>query len=370
MRIAVVHDWLSTYAGAERVTEQILRVYPEADVFAVVDFLPDGERGFLAGKRATTTFVQRLPLARRRFRWYLPLFPAAIERLDLCRYDLILSSSHAVAKGVRVRSGQVHACYCHTPMRYAWDMQEDYLAGDGLKALRRWLAKPLLNRLREWDRTSAERVTAFAANSRFIAGRIKRSYGRESTVIHPPVDVERFTPGAESDRGDFYVHVSRLVPYKRADLVVEAFRRMPEKKLVVIGDGPSFTELARTAPANVALMGRQSADAIRDHLRRAKALVFAGEEDFGIVLVEAMACGTPVAALGRGGALDSVLDGVTGVLFADQTEESVIGAVQRIEKTPFDREAIRRHAEAFSPERFRREFKMFVDSVRFPTGQP
>lgn len=362
MRIAIVHDWLSTYAGAERVTEQILRLYPEADLFSVVDFIPDADRAFLLGKRATTTFIQHLPFSRRRFRWYLPLFPRAIERLDLSSYDLILSSSHAVAKGVCVTPGQRHLCYCHTPMRYAWDMQEQYLAGGGLKALRRLAATPFLTRLREWDRRTSSRVTAFAANSRFIADRIQRCYGRDSTVIHPPVDTDHFTPAPESERHQAWLHVSRLVPYKRADLIVEAFRRTPERTLTVIGDGPLLPALRRDCPPNVTLLGRQPRSAIREHLQRARGFIFAGEEDFGIVLVEAMACATPVVGFGRGGALDTVVEGVSGTLFPEQTAEAIIDAVERAERTSWDRAAIRRHAERFSVARFREAYRSFVES--------
>jgi glycosyltransferase involved in cell wall biosynthesis len=366
MRIAVVHDWLVTYAGAERVTEQILKLYPQADLFALVDFLADDQRAFVLGKHARTTFIQRLPGARRWFRAALPLFTTAIEGLDLSGYDLVVSSSHAVAKGVRARPDQIHLCYCHTPMRYAWDMEAEYLQGSGLKAVRRWIAKPVLRRLREWDKQASRRVTAFAANSRFIAERIKTAYGRDAVVIHPPVDMEAFTP-LEGGREDFYVHVSRLVPYKRADLVVEAFRRMPERRLVVIGDGPCFKDFARRAPRNVTVMGKQPFEVVRDHLQRAKALVFAGVEDFGIVLVEAMACGTPVVAYGVGGACDSVVDGVTGVLFNAQTVDGVRAGVEQLETSTIDERRVRRHAERFAPERFREEFRGFVVHHAAPT---
>ncbi len=360
MRIALVHDWLVTYAGAERVTEQMLLLYPGADLFSLVDFLPDADRGFIQGKHATTTWVQKLPLAEKRFRAYLPFFPWAIERLNLKEYDLILSSSHAVAKGVRTRVGQTHLCYCHTPMRYAWDMRDEYLAGGGLKALRRWIAGPALSRLREWDRRTAARVSAFAANSHFIADRIRSSYGRESTVIHPPVAVDRFAIGHDREPG-LYVHISRLVPYKRADLVIEAFRGLAGRRLVVVGEGSCLEQLRLSAPENVELPGRLSDDDVRSLLSRAQAMVFAGVEDFGIVLVEAMSCGTPVLALGKGGARDSVVHGETGILFKTASPGAIRDAIRQAEAVQWDREIIRRHAERFRPERFRNEFSAWVE---------
>jgi glycosyltransferase involved in cell wall biosynthesis len=231
VRVAVVHDWLDTWRGGEMVLAEILRIYPDADLFALVDFLPQADRGALNGKRATTSFLQRVPFARAGFRFLLPLFPRAIESLDVSAYDLVISSSHAVAKGARTRPGQVHICYCYTPMRYAWDLRDQYLAQTGLdRGLRGFVAKRMLERLRTWDRAASKRVDHFVAISHYIAERIRRSYGRDSTVIYPPVAVEPVEPSPP--RGSYYVTVSQLVPYKRVDLIVEAFRLLPERELI------------------------------------------------------------------------------------------------------------------------------------------
>lgn len=367
-RIAIVHDWLVTSAGAERVLAEMLALYPGADVFSVVDFLPERDRDFLAGHRIRTTFVQHLPQAAKRYRSYLPLMPWAVERLDLSGYDLVLSSSHAVAKGVVTRSYQPHICYCHSPMRYAWDMREEYLREAGIAGgLKGRLARFLLEHLRRWDLENSQRVDHFIANSGFIAERIRRSYGREAAVVYPPVDTEYFTPAGE--REDFYLAASRMVPYKRIGLIVQAFTRMPSRRLVVIGDGPQYESARAGAGPNVEFLGYQARPVLRDHMRRARALVFAAKEDFGILPVEAQACGTPVIAYGAGGALETVrglgCDGVerpTGLFFAEQTEEAIIAAVERFEAAggEFRPEFCRENALRFSPERFRREYSRLV----------
>jgi glycosyltransferase involved in cell wall biosynthesis len=362
MRIAVIHEWLSTYAGSERVLEQILAIYPDADLFAVVDFLEGADRDWLGGRPVRTTFIQGLPLARRCFRAYLPLMPMAIEQLNLDGYDLVISSAHAVAKGVLTRSDQLHVSYVHTPMRYAWDMHHEYLGrGSIAGAAKSAAARCLMHYLRLWDQSTARRVDSYVANSRFVARRIRKVYGRKATVVHPPVDVETFAIREEKD--DFYLAASRLVPYKRVDLVVEAFNRMPDRKLVVIGEGPEAGRLAKMAGPNVTLLGYQSSDVLCDHMQRAKAYVFAAQEDFGITIVEAQACGTPVVCLGKGGGTESVIEGRTGVFFDDQTPESLIDAIGRFEATAerLEPHFIRRHAERFSPERFRAEFSAVVE---------
>jgi glycosyltransferase involved in cell wall biosynthesis len=359
--IAIVHDWLSTYAGSEKVVEQMLHVFPEADLFAVVDFLPEADRHMLQGRPVHTSFIQRLPFARRAFRAYLPLMPLAVEQWDLSRYDIVLSSSHAVAKGVLTRADQLHIAYVHTPLRYAWDLQHEYLRQAGLdRGLRTLIVRPLLHYLRLWDRAAADRVDCFVANSQYVARRIEKTYRRSARVLYPPVDIDRFTLGA--DRGDYYVAASRLVPYKRIDLIVEAFRNMPDRQLVVIGDGPDYKKIARRATPNIQLLGFQSDTSLNQHLQQAKALVFAADEDFGILPVEAQACGTPVIAFGRGGATETVIDGETGLFFAEQTPESIVAAVERFESHSLlcDPPAIREHAERFSIARFRRELSSLV----------
>lgn len=360
-RVAVVHDWLATYAGSERVLEQILMLWPQADLFSVVDFFPDSQRHVLQGKHATTTFIQRLPRARRAFRNYLPLMPLAVEQLDLCAYDLVISSSHAVAKGVITGPGQLHVSYVHSPIRYAWDLQHQYLDESGLtRGVKSWLARAILHYMRIWDQRTAAGVDVFVANSAYVARRIRKVYGRAATVVYPPVDIERFRIGQQ--REDFFVTASRLVPYKKVALIVEAFAAMPDKRLVVIGDGPDFARIRAMAPPNVQLLGYQPTDVLIDHMQRARAFVFAAEEDFGIVAVEAQACGTPVIALGRGGAAETVRDTAdsglrTGVFFPRQTVEDIVRAVCRFaDSEPFSAAACRHNALQFSPERFRHEF--------------
>lgn len=355
---------MDTYGGAERCLEQILHVLPDADLFSVVDFLPDGERSFIGGRRARTTFVQRLPLARRAFRAYLPLMPLAVEQLDLSAYDLVVSSSHAVAKGVLVRPDALHVCYCYSPLRYAWDLQHDYLREAGLaRGPRSWVTRALLHRLRAWDVRSAAGVDAFVGISHFIARRIRRAYRRDATVVYPPVDLGRFQPlGGGAPRGNYYVTASRFVPYKRVPMIVEAFRGLPDRELVVIGDGPQRREVARAAGPNVRLLGHVATADLARWVAGARAYVYAAVEDFGIAPIEAQAAGTPVIAF-AGGALPETIRGLdapepTGVLYDAQTPEAIRDAVARFEAyqpgiTP---EACRRNAERFTEARFRREF--------------
>jgi glycosyltransferase involved in cell wall biosynthesis len=376
MRIAIVHDWLVTYAGAERVLEQMLVLYPDADLYSLIDFLPQEERGFLGNRAVGTSFLQRIPGMRRGYRRFLPLMPLAIEQFDLSPYDLVISSSHAVAKGILTGPDQLHICYCHSPMRYAWDLQHQYLRETGLdRGVRSWLARYLLHRIRLWDYRTANGVDEFIANSGFVAGRIAKVYRRESAVIYPPVDTETFGLGGEKQ--DVYVTTSRMVPYKRIDLVVEAFARMPERRLVVIGDGPEASRIRAKAGPNITLLGHQPRNVLREHLQHARAFVFAAEEDFGIAPVEALACGTPVIAYGKGGALETI-DGLesptpTGVFFGQQTATAIQAAVQQfeIEERRMSPDACRASAIRFGAETFRRRLKAYVDEavVRFRQRQ-
>ena len=366
MRVAVIHEWLVDYSGSERVVEQILKIFPDADLFAQVEFLPSNLKFFIQNKSVKTSFIQKLPLAKKKYRSYLPLMPLAVEQFDLSGYDLVISSAHAVAKGVLTGPDQLHISYVHSPMRYAWDLQHQYLRESGLdKGLKGWLAKWLLHKMRLWDVRTAHGVDAFTANSRFIARRIRKVYGREATVIYPPVDISAFT--LREDKEDFYLTASRMVPYKKIDLIVEAFSQMPEKELVVIGDGPDFQKVKAKAGGNVTLLGYQPFEELRDHMQRAKAFVFAAEEDFGIIPVEAQACGTPVIAYGKGGALETVRgpehENPTGLFFPEQTVESLMDAVCRFERESerFKPADCRRNAVRFSPERFREEFSSFVE---------
>lgn len=367
MKIALVHEWLDSYAGSERVLEQLLLEWPEADVFAVCDFMPEAERGFLQGKQVTTSFIQSMPFARKHFRKFLGLMPLAIEQLDLSGYDVVISSSHAVAKGVLTGPGQIHISYVHSPMRYAWDLQHQYLREAGLTrgikgAYTRWL----LHRMRLWDRASALNPDIVLANSSYIAERIQKTWRRDAQVLHPPVDIESFTPAP--NKGDYYLIASRIVPYKRVDLIAAAFRAMPNRELMIVGDGPNEAQ-ARAAAGdapNITFKGRVARAELIALTQGARAAVFAAEEDFGIATVEAQACGTPVIAYGRGGARDIVVappDACpTGIFFQEQSTASLIAAVERFEAmapaiTPED---CRINAERFSNAHFRRRFRQVV----------
>ena len=364
MKTAIVHDWLVTYGGAERVLEVMLEEFPEADLFSLYDFIPPEKRGFIKNKPVTTSFLQQMPLAKKKYRLDLPLMPLAVEQFDLSKYDLVISSSYAVAKGVITGPDQVHICMCYSPIRYAWDLTHQYLRESNLvTGLRGWIARYILHRIRIWDCRTANGVDEFIAISGYIARRIKKAYGRLSTVIYPPVDVDAFE--LHTQKEDFYLTASRMVPYKKIDLIVEAFSRMPGKKLVVIGDGPDFGQIQAKAGANVSLLGYQPFDVLKDYMQRARAFVFAAEEDFGIVPVEAQACGTPVIAYGKGGALETVVESKTGVFFRRQRCDDIIEAVRDFERVidTFDPEIIRQNALRFSIERFRREFKAFVEKA-------
>ena len=359
VRVAIVHDFLYTYAGAERVLEQILRLCPDADVFSLFDFIPEDRRDFLLNKAVTTSFIQRLPGVKKHHRLYLPLMPLAIEQLDLSNYEVVISSSYLVAKGVLTRPDQLHICYCHSPVRFAWDMQNQYLNQGGLTwGLKSIFARLILHYIRAYDVRSSNGVDSYATNSDFIGRRIEKIYRRPSTTIHPPVDVSGFA--ARLEKHDFYLTASRLVPYKRVDLIVGAFSKMPHRKLIVIGDGPERDRITEMAGPNVRMLGYQTAERLRYYMQHAKAFVFAAEEDFGIVPVEAQACGTPVIAFGRGGVTESVIQGKTGVFFRDQTIESLMAAVDEFDSFQWDAAEIRANAERFSPEVFRERFGRFL----------
>lgn len=365
MRVAIVHDWLVTYAGAERVLEQMLICFPDADLFSLVDFLPDDKREFIQNKVVRTSVLQNLPFARTKYRSYLPLMPIIIEQFDLSSYDLIISSSHAVAKGVITGPEQLHLCMCFSPIRYAWDLQHQYLQESQLdRGLKGWLARIILHRIRLWDARTANGVDYFIAISNFIARRIIKAYRRESIVIYPPVDVGAFTLLRAKE--DFYLIASRMVPYKKMDMIVEAFSAMPDKKLVVIGEGPDYNKIKAKARVNVSLLGYQSHEVLKSYMQRARAFVFAAEEDFGIVPLEAQACGTPVIAFGKGATLETIrgldVDTPTGVFFYEQSAVAISDAILEFEKHSqrIKPEACRENAMRFSPERFRAEFYELV----------
>ncbi|MET4694128.1 glycosyltransferase [Endozoicomonas lisbonensis] len=360
MKVAIVHDWLVTYSGAEKVLEQMLTIFPEADLFSLIDFIEEGKRDFIKNKITKTTFVQRLPLANLKYRSYLPLFPIAIKQHNLRKYDIVVSSSHCIAKSVSTEPDQLHICYCYTPARYAWDLQTQYLLEFGLHGIKKHLAKCFLNRFRVWDRKKSKSVDHFVACSDYISERIKNAYDRKSYTIYPNVSVEDFELCEK--KKNYFVTCSRIVPYKKVDLIVSAFSKMPDKHLVVIGDGPDFEKLNAIKTPNITLMGQQSFKNLKETVQKAKAFVFAAEEDFGIAPVEAMACGIPVIAYGKGGLLETVVNQKTGIFFHEQTADAISRAVIEFEQTKLlPPAAIREHALKFSSERFRKEFSQFVD---------
>jgi glycosyltransferase involved in cell wall biosynthesis len=370
MKIAIIHDWLVTYAGAERVLEQMLKVYPDADLFSLVDFLDPTQRDFICNKSVKTSFIQKLPFAKKAYRNFLPLMPLAIEQLDVSGYDVVISSSHAVSKGVITGPDQLHICMCYSPIRYAWDLQHQYLKESALdKGFKSFFIKLILHYIRIWDRANSQGVNKFISISNFISKRISKFYGRSATVIYPPVDINKFSLNLES-REDFYVTCSRMVPYKKIDLIVETFsKKLPDKRLVVIGDGPDMNKIKKLAKSNIEFLGHASSEDLMKHISTAKAFIFAAHEDFGIAPIEAQSCGTPVIAYGSGGALETIIglddDFPTGVFFEEQSINSLYNAVILFEKK-IDKilpNACRKNSERFSNKRFRNEFKEFTENL-------
>lgn len=361
MKKALIHDWYYTNGGAEKVIHSMTNIWNDFDYFSLIDFLSKQDREFiLKGKKATTSFIQKLPTVKSNHRKFLELFPRAIEQFDLREYDVVISSSASVAKGVLTNQNQLHICYCHSPMRYAWDLYHEYLKDKNLETgIKGWYAKRVLHKLRTWDVISSNRVDEFVANSNYIAKRIKKIYNREATVIYPPVNVELFELVTQKE--EYYVAASRLVPYKKIKLIVEAFNQMPTKKLKVIGDGPEMLNIKKIAQHNIEILGSQPRDTFVQLLQKAKALVFAADEDFGILPVEAQSCGTPVIAYKRGGLTETVIENETGVFFNKQTTTDIIEAVTNFETMTFVPENCRKNAQRFSKERFEKEFKEFVD---------
>ena len=365
-KIAIVHEWFTTLGGSEKVVEQLLQIFPNADLFSLIDFLPAKDRGMLSGKQVQTSFLQQFPFINiRNYRTFLPFMPLAIEQLDLSAYDLVISNCHAVSKGVITGPQQLHISYIHTPLRYAWDMQNEYLHNNGMKGLKSAAARLLLHYIRIWDAAAANRPDVLFANSKFIARRIQKIYRRESQVMHPPVDTDYFTPAGP--REDFYFTAARFVPYKRIDMIVEAFRGLPDKKLVIIGDGPELPRIQPLLSENITWLGYQPTPVLRDHLRRCRAFIFAAREDFGILPVEAQACGTPVIAFGEGGVMDTVQgqgsQNQTGLFFMSQTPASLQAAVREFEQLNIKPQDCRVQAERFSNQRFQAEFLRFVKNA-------
>lgn len=360
MKKALISDWYYVNGGAEKVIHSINSIWDDFDHFALIDFLNDEDRKFiLNGKKAKTSFIQKLPTVKKNHRKFLQLFPIAVEQFDLRDYNLIISSSSAVAKGIKTNKNQLHICYCHSPMRYAWDLREQYLKDAGLnKGLKGLYAKSVLDKIQKWDLSNSDNVDFFIANSKHIAERIKKIYNRESTVIYPPVDVDFFS--LEEVKEDYYFTASRLVSYKKTQLIVEAFNELPHLKLIVAGDGPELEKLQKTAKNNIEFVGYIENKKLRSLMQKAKAFVFAAEEDFGIIPVEAQACGTPVIALAKGGTLETVIENKTGIFFVEQSAEKIKEAVLNFETKNFDPQIIREHAVTFSKQRFEKEIKEFV----------
>lgn len=364
MKIALIHDWIIDIGGSEKALKEIYSIFPSADIYTLL-FKEESLRELSIQKnKVNASFIQKFPKSREIYRNLLPFFPLAIEQFDLSEYDLIISSSHAVAKGVLTNSKQLHISYCYTPIRYAWDLYHQYLKNSNLnRGLRGLLIKIFLHYLRIWDVSTVNRVDKFIAISRYISKRIKKIYNRNSAVIYPPVDIDKFELYEKKE--NFYLTVSRLVPYKRIDILIEAFNKMPNRKLIVIGHGPDMKKLKKIARSNIEFLGYQPFHVVKEYLKKAKAFLFAGEEDFGIALVEAQACGTPVIAYSQGGASEIVIDKKTGILFKEQTVNSLIEAIKDFEKNEdsFDFSVIRKNSIRFNKERFRKEFKNFVFSV-------
>ena len=364
-RIAIVHEWFTSHAGSEKVVEQILRVYPNADLYSLVNFLPEELRYFIGHKPVNTSFIQRLPFARRHFRSYLPLMPMAIEQFDLSDYDLIISSHHAVAKGILTRPDQLHISYVHTPLRYGWELQHQYLRRAGLtRGPKSVLTRAILHYLRLWDVASANRVDRYVANSRYVARRIEKTYRRSAAVIYPPVDTQRFAREDARVREDFYLVVSRFVPYKRVDLAIAAFNELG-LPLVVVGDGPGRKALEKMAAPNIRFLGKQTDNAVSNYMKRCRGFIFPPEEDFGITPVEAQAAGAPVIAYAKGGQAETVLHERTGLLFSHQTVESLVHSVKRLQASvdQFETARLVENAQRFSIDQFQSQFQNFVEKA-------
>jgi glycosyltransferase involved in cell wall biosynthesis len=364
LRIALVHDWLTTYAGADKVLAEIAAIYPDADIFTLVEHLSPEDRLRFKAKEIHTSFLQSLPFSRLLYRHLIPLMPLAMEQHDLSSYDVIISNSHAVAKGVITGPDQLHICYCYTPIRYAWDFQHQYLVESHLtRGVSSLIVRYVLHRLRIWDTRTSNGVDHFVACSQYIARRIWKAYRRDSAVIYPFVSIEDFVI-SQDDREQYYMTSSRLVPYKKIQLIVEAFAAIPDRTLIVIGAGPLLKRIRSMATSNVIVLGYQPYAQLLRHLQRARAFIFASEEDFGIAPLEALACGTPVLAYGRGGGGETIIDGVTGLHFWSQTTAAIVDVIGRFELEPakFDPQNLRAHAKKFSAEIFKKNFADFVNS--------
>lgn len=363
MKVAIIQEWLVTVGGSDKVVKAILDVFPDADIYTLVAKKEVCDELGIPWEKVHTSFIQKMPLGTKKHRAYLPLFPFAIEQFDLRGYDVVISSSHCVAKGVLTKADQLHICYCHSPIRYCWDMYNEYLEESHLdKGIKSWLVRLMLHPIRQFDAIAGSRVDYYISNSDYVGQRIRKTYRRKATTIHPNIDISNFE--LCNDKQEYYLASSRLVAYKKIDTIIEAFNQMPDKKLVVIGGGPNLEAYRKLANANVTVMGYQPFDVLKDKMQHAKAFVFAADEDFGMIPIEAQSCGTPVIAYGHGGSLETVNGGKTGLFFYEQTPEAIVEAVNKFESMglqPFAPADCRQWAEGFSEERFKRKIKEFVE---------
>jgi glycosyltransferase involved in cell wall biosynthesis len=363
MKVAIVQEWLVTVGGSDKVVKAILDVFPDADIYTLVAKKEVCDELGIPWEKVHTSFIQKMPLGTKKHRAYLPLFPFAIEQFDLRGYDVVISSSHCVAKGVMTKADQLHICYCHSPIRYCWDMYNEYLEESHLdKGFKSWLVRLMLHPIRQFDAIAGSRVDYYISNSDYVGQRIRKTYRRKATTIHPNIDISNFE--LCNDKQEYYLASSRLVAYKKIDTIIEAFNQMPDKKLVVIGGGPNLEAYRKLAKDNVTVMGYQPFEVLKDKMQHAKAFVFAADEDFGMIPIEAQSCGTPVIAYGHGGSLETVNGGKTGLFFNEQTPEAIVEAVNKFESMgsqPFAPADCRQWAEGFSEERFKREIKEFVE---------
>lgn len=363
MKVAIVQEWLVTVGGSDKVVKAILDVFPDADIYTLVAKKEVCDELGIPWEKVHTSFIQKMPLGTKKHRAYLPLFPFAIEQFDLRGYDVVISSSHCVAKGVLTKADQLHICYCHSPIRYCWDMYNEYLEESHLdKGFKSWLVRLMLHPIRQFDAIAGSRVDYYISNSDYVGQRIRKTYRRKATTIHPNIDISNFE--LCNDKQEYYLASSRLVAYKKIDTIIEAFNMMPDKKLVVIGGGPNLEAYRKLAKDNVTVMGYQPFDVLKEKMQHAKAFVFAADEDFGMIPIEAQSCGTPVIAYGHGGSLETVNGGKTGLFFNEQTPEAIVEAVNKFESMgsqPFAPADCRQWTEGFSEERFKREIKEFVE---------
>ena len=363
MKVAIVQEWLVTVGGSDKVVKAILDVFPDADIYTLVAKKEVCDELGIPWEKVHTSFIQKMPLGTKKHRAYLPLFPFAIEQFDLRGYDVVISSSHCVAKGILTKADQLHICYCHSPIRYCWDMYNEYLEESHLdKGFKSWLVRLMLHPIRQFDAIAGSRVDYYISNSDYVGQRIRKTYRRKAKTIRPNIDISNFE--LCNDKQEYYIASSRLVAYKKIDTIIEAFNQMPDKKLVVIGGGPNLEAYRKLAKDNVTVMGYQPFDVLKDKMQHAKAFVFAADEDFGMIPIEAQSCGTPVIAYGHGGSLETVNGGKTGLFFNEQTPEAIVEAVNKFEtmgSQPFAPADCRQWAEGFSEERFKREIKEFVE---------